>query len=104
MAKEINWTQEAEDTFEKIIEFLKTKWTEREAVNFINAANKTIFYISEAPFMFRQSKKQNIREAVISKHNLLLYRVKPKHIELLTFWDTRRNPKTKFKGKKSLQK
>ena len=43
MAKEINWTQEAEDTFEKIIEFLKTKWTEREAVNFINAANKTIF-------------------------------------------------------------
>ena len=60
MAKEISWTNEAEDTFEKIIAYLKVKWTEREVVNFINATNKTISYISENPLMFRQLKKQNI--------------------------------------------
>ncbi len=96
MAKEINWTPEAEDTFEKVIVYLRTKWTEREVINFINSANRTISYISENPLMFRQSKKQNIHEAVITRYNLLLYRIKPKHIELLTFWDTHRNPKKKF--------
>lgn len=50
--------------------------------------------------MFRQSKMQNIREAVVTKHTLLLYRVKQKQIELLVFWDTRKNPKKKFKRKK----
>ena len=100
MAKEIKWTIEAENTFEKVIEYLNAEWTERKVANFINATNKTITYISENPLMFRQSKRQNIHEAVITKHNLLLYRIKPKHIELLTFWDTRKNPKKKFKTKK----
>ena len=101
MAKEIKWTPAAEDTFEKIINYLRLKWTEREVINFINSSNKIIFYISENAQMFRQSKKQNIREAVVTKHNLLLYRIKPKHIELLVFWDTRKNPKKKFNRKKS---
>jgi hypothetical protein len=100
VAKEIKWTTEAEDTFTAVIHYLKVKWTDREIEIFIFSANKIISYISVRPLMFRQSKKQNIREAVITKHNLLLYRVKPHHIELLTFWDTRQNPKKKLKRKK----
>ncbi len=100
MAKEIKWTTEAEDTFNAVINYLKVKWTEREITIFISSANKIISYISDRPLMFRQSKKQNIREAVVTKHHLLLYRVKPHHIELLTFWDTRKNPKKKLNRKK----
>ncbi|CAN5364102.1 hypothetical protein BH10BAC1_BH10BAC1_03020 [soil metagenome] len=100
MAKEVKWTSEAQDTFDKIIAYLEVKWTDKEVSNFINSTNKIIFYISENSQMFRESKKQNIREAVVTKHNLLLYRIKPKHIELLTFWDTRKNPKKKFKKKR----
>ncbi|MCW3103995.1 MAG: hypothetical protein JWO09_2435 [Bacteroidetes bacterium] len=100
MAKEVKWTPEAEDTFEKIILYLQDKWTEREVSNFVNASSKIISYISENSLMFRQSRKHNIREAVVTKHNLLLYRVKPRHIELLAFWDTRKNPRKKFRRKK----
>jgi hypothetical protein len=67
---------------------------------FCYATNKIISYLSENSLMFRQSKMQNIREAVVTKHTLLLYRVKQKQIELLVFWDTRKNPKKKFKRKK----
>jgi plasmid stabilization system protein ParE len=100
MAKEIKWTSEAEDTFENILVYLQSNWTAKEIAKFIRATDRTILYISESPLMFRQSKKKNIREAVITKHNLLLYRIKSRQIELLVFWDTRKNPKKKLKPKK----
>ncbi len=100
MAKEIRWTTEAEVTYQKIITYLEENWTDKEVSNFINTANTVIFFIAENPLMYRQSNKKNIHEALITKHNLLLYRVKPNHIELLTFWDTRQNPKKKLKRSK----
>ena len=100
MAKEIRWTKEAEVTYQKVITYLEENWTDKEVGNFVNISNKIIFFISENPFMFRQSNKKNVHEALITKHNLLLYRVKSNHIELLTFWDTRQNPNKKLKHKK----
>jgi hypothetical protein len=38
-----------------------------------------------------------IYEALITKHNLLLFRIEGNRIELLTFFDTRQNPNKKFK-------
>ena len=97
MAKEIRWTAEAEETFNNVVTYLEEKWTEKEVTNFINTANKVVLFISENPLMFRQSNKKNVHEALVTKHNFLLYRIKPNHIELLTFWDTSQNPKKKFK-------
>ena len=100
MAKEIKWTTEAEESFDRIIAYLKVTWTEREVKNFITATDKIVAYIAEHPLMFRKSEKKHIHEALVTKHNLLLYRIKKTHIELLTFWDTRRNPKKKLTRKK----
>ena len=100
MAKEVRWTEEAEETFSNVILYLQAKWTDKEVSNFINASSKTIFYISENPLLFRASKKRNIREALVTKHNLLIYAIKPRHIDLISFWDTRKNPKKKHKRKK----
>ena len=46
--------------------------------------------------MFRRSDKMGIYEALIAKHNLLLYKVEGNRIELLTFFDTRQNPNKKL--------
>jgi hypothetical protein len=46
--------------------------------------------------MFEESKKKkNVRKGLISKHNTLYYRVKPrkKELQLLMFWDNRQDPK-----------
>ncbi len=96
MAKEIKWTSEAEERFTEIIEYLEENWTENEIEKFITATNKVLNYIADHPVMFRRSKKKNIHEALISDKHLLIYRVKPGHIELITFWDNRQNPNRKL--------
>jgi plasmid stabilization system protein ParE len=95
MAKVVIWTPEAEETFDSVIEYLERRWTENEIDQFINSTNKIINLISEHPRMYRKTNKGNVHEALITSHNLLIYKVYPSRINLLLFWDTRRNPRKK---------
>jgi len=45
--------------------------------------------------MFRETNIANVHEALVTPHNLLIYKIYPKRIDLITFWDTRQNPKKK---------
>ena len=100
MVKEIRWTQEANDTFENVIKYLDQHWTEKETSKFILSTNKVIDFIAEYPNMFRKTTKRNVHEALITPHNLLIYKIYPNHIDLLLFWDTRKNPRKKLSKKK----
>ena len=95
MVKEIIWSPESERTFFKVIEYLRLKWTEREVENFIEATENIIKYISVNPLMFRKTNKKNIHEALITPHNLLIYKIYSDKIFLITFYDTRQSPKKK---------
>ncbi len=54
--------------------------------------------IDENPFLFRKMGTKNFREALITKHNLLVYKVTKKQVFVVTVWDTRMHPvKKKFK-------
>ena len=46
-------------------------------------------------YLIVQQEKEDVREAPITKHNLLLYRVTDNTIYLLYFWDTRKDPERK---------
>lgn len=95
MAKKVIWTPQAEVTFEKVLAYLEIHWSAREIEKFISATDKTIRLISAQPTLFRKSLKGNFHEALATKHNLLIYKVKKDGIDLVTFWDTRQNPKKK---------
>lgn len=95
MVKEIRWTPEAESTFQAVIAYLQSVWSEREIANFIQATQSTIAYIAEHPKMFRKTNRKNVHEALVTPHNLLIYKVYPTRIDLITFWDTRQNPRKK---------
>jgi len=95
MAKKVIWTPQAEITFEKVLTYLGAHWSAREIEKFISATDKTIKLISKQPTLFRKSPKGNFHEALVTKHNLLIYKVKKESIDLITFWDTRQNPKRK---------
>ncbi|MFW5890221.1 MAG: type II toxin-antitoxin system RelE/ParE family toxin [Marinilabiliaceae bacterium] len=95
MALMARWSKEAEDTFDEIIEYLEDNWTEKEIQNFVRKAHKVIEQIENNPYQFKASRFQEIRKALITKHNSLFYFVNEadKVIELYTFWDNRQNPK-----------
>lgn len=95
MEKEIRWTREAEKSFSNIIDYLNENWTDREIENFINATEFILAHISKKPKMFRKGRQAGTHEALVTYHNLLIYKVYTTHIDLLLFWDTRQDPKRK---------
>jgi len=94
MAYKIRWTKEANETFDKIIEYLENRWTDREIVNFVNKTNQILKQISERPEMFKSSFKMKIRMGIITKQTSIFYQIdiQNKTIVLLSFWDNRQNP------------
>lgn len=93
--KKIIWTPTSIETFEEILAYLQKYWTEKEIIKFVENTELVIHYISEKPLMFRKTNKKNIREALVTEHNLLIYKIYTNHIALITFWDTRKNPRKK---------
>jgi plasmid stabilization system protein ParE len=93
MALIARWTQEAEDTFDEIIEHLENKWTEKEIRGFVQKSHKVIEQIENNPFQFKASRFHKIRKAFITKHNSLFYFVNEDDniIELVSFWDNRKD-------------
>lgn len=97
MAYKIIWLPKAEKRYDEIIEWLEKNWTDKEIANFVSRTDEVLELISIDPEIYRMSEKRNIRQAIITKHNLLLYRKKGNIIELLTFFDTRQKPSKKFR-------
>jgi plasmid stabilization system protein ParE len=99
MAYEIKWTILANESHGNIADYLINEWSEKELKNFINAVEEKLQLIAIYPDLFqRTNKRKHIHKVIISKQVILFYRKqKAKNaIELLIFWDTRRNP-TKLK-------
>lgn len=95
MAYEIKWTIPAKESYENILAYLVKEWTDKEVKNFINIVEDKLQFITIYPDIFtRTHKRKNIHKVTLSKQVVLFYRnyqVK-QQIELLIFWDTRRNP------------
>jgi plasmid stabilization system protein ParE len=93
----ILWTPKAVETFNQVVNYLSDSWTEKVTNDFVKKVNNTITLIEMGTVTFRPTGKKNIHEVPVTKHNLLIYRIKKTHIELLRFYDTRQNPlKKKF--------
>ncbi len=91
----ISWTPTARKTYFKVLDHLAEEWTKREVKIFINEVESLLEQIKTNPEMFQASrKKKNVRKGIITKHNTLYYRIKPrkKELELITFWDNRQEP------------
>lgn len=64
-----------------------------KALTVLDKTDNLIEQISKYPNLFPPSKKKGVRKAVISKHTSLIYRLVHDRIELLHFWDNRRDPR-----------
>jgi plasmid stabilization system protein ParE len=97
MAYKVIWSPKAEKTFDIVIDYLQRNWTNKQIKTFITETQWVLRMLTKNPYMFRGSEKENIHETLITKHNLVLYQInnKEKKVELLSFFDTRKDPKKK---------
>jgi plasmid stabilization system protein ParE len=96
MALKVIWSPRALDNLQNVITYLKENWDEQVVRGFVERTEKIIKIITEHPEIFRiVSEKRQIREAVITKHNLLIYKATDTHILLLAVFDTRQHPRKK---------
>jgi len=92
----INWTKRAYKSYDEIIENLLERWSKKQVDEFINQTNKTIEQIQQNPYMYQQvsDKNKHIRKGFVNRFTSMFYQVRPKkeEINILKFWDNRRNP------------
>lgn len=87
------WTFEAEKSFNAILDYLMEVWTQKEALAFIDLVEETIENIRTHPEMFKVSPYNRVsREAVITKHTTMFYRILGELIEVEYFWGNFQDP------------
>ncbi len=99
MSYKVYWTKQASITVNKVVQYLREEWTEKEVDSFLDKVDEIIETIAINPRLFRaSSKRQNVHLAIIKRRTILAYRVMPqkRQIALLMFSFAKQNPK-KFK-------
>lgn len=92
----IVWTENALRSYFVILEYLQNEWGNQVIQDFVFKTESVLSQIRLYPKMYESSESyKNVRKAFITKHNLMVYKIKPrkKEIELLIFWDTRQDYK-----------
>ena len=95
MSYNISWSTEAEETFNKNIEYLQQHWSKHVVENFFQRTLDVIDIISSEPLLFPLHKtKGNIHRCVVTEQISLYYKIVDRsNIELQTFWNVYQNPK-----------
>ncbi|MER3373984.1 MAG: type II toxin-antitoxin system RelE/ParE family toxin [Allomuricauda sp.] len=87
------WTFEAKKSFNGILDYLMEMWTKKEALAFIDLVEGTIEKIKKNPEMFKVSQYDSVsREAYITKHTTMFYRILDELIEIEYFWGNFQDP------------
>jgi hypothetical protein len=65
--KTIIWNDMAVRDYHENIEYLLSKWSDKEAITFINEVDALIFDLKQGIIDFKESGYQNIKQCVIRK-------------------------------------
>lgn len=77
----------------KTLTYLENEWGDKVAEDFLTRVDARISMLKHQPHLGAKSKKApNIRGLLITKHNLLYYKVDNNKIVILNLYDTRSNP------------
>lgn len=88
----IFWTNHALNELADLTEYLETNWTDRDLKKFAKKLDNTLSLISQNPDLFQNSGAENVKRAVVTKHNTLYYRVMNETIEILSLFSNFKSP------------
>ncbi len=91
----IDWSDEASDNLDSIIDYLQNKWTDREIRKFFKKLDKRIDLISKNPLLFPEvDLTTNIRRSVLTEQTTIYYEIKIDMVVILSLFDNRKDPKS----------
>ena len=83
----IEWTLASKDDYWKNIEYLESRWSEKEVLNFINEVDYSIELLKKGNLIFKKSNYKNVYKMVILKQVTIYYSIENETIYLLRFWN-----------------
>ena len=93
MVYKIVWTPNAEEDFDKILNYLSVRWSIEIAFDFIQIFYHKLDLLEIMPNLgVKSEKRKTTRRILITKHNYLIYSVLGDEITLLNIFDNRQNP------------
>ena len=98
MALEIKWSKTANNDLYSITTYLEQFFSADSLIVFIDSVFKCLDQISEFPEIgIVENKSKRMRSFLINKNCRVFYRITASEVILLSFIDTRSNPKNKPK-------
>ncbi len=92
---EVFVTPRAERNFDAIIDYLKQKWGEKTAAQFVQKTDEIFKLLKNFPTM-GQLETNDIRGFQLSPQTRILYRIRGEKIIILAFFNVRQDPNKKF--------
>ena len=90
----ILWTDFALNELGKTIKYIEENWTEKELRNLASKLEEMLILLSQNPNLFQVSDiKKDIRRVVVLNRNTLYYRIAKDHVEIISFFPNRQNPR-----------
>ena len=83
------WSEQAEKSYEEIIDFILKQWNVSIALEFESITNQTIQRIKNNPELCPPVKSTILRKCVIHKNVSLIYLVQRKTVIIIAFVDNR---------------
>lgn len=91
----IDWSDEALNNLDSIIDYLTVKWSKKEIRNFFRKLDKSLAIMSRIPFSFPASDfRINVRRSVMTEQTTIYYEIKEDSIVILSLSDNRKDPKS----------
>ena len=87
------WSDEALTNLKSIIDYLESRWTQREIKKFVKLLDQQLKLIQDNPLLFAESDKSNkLRKSVLSRQTTIYYRIVYFEVHIVTLFDNRQNP------------
>ena len=91
MAKEIIWSDNAEQDLLAVVVYLKNEWSVKIAETFLLAVHQKANLLSVQPFLGRKTSfRSDLRKFFVTKYNIFFYSVHKNQIIIHRVKDTRR--------------
>lgn len=92
MAKRVSWSFRARNDRQEILEYWHDRNGNKDYSNILaKGFRETVRYIAEHNYIGVATDENNVRLAVC-EHYLIFYEITEESVEVLTVWDSRRDP------------
>lgn len=94
----VRWNDESKKRLRQTTQYIREAFGEKAKEGFLQEVKHTNMLLGQNPHLgplevFLSDLPSMYRSIVVCHHNKIVYRLVDDHIEVVAFWDTRREPK-----------